>query len=76
MISNSMKWAGGGTQRIEPSEYLMRAMWDAAQLGGYATGIPVRPIAKVAGGVKDAVAGKTEYPIRRSLGYSPSVVGE
>ncbi len=51
-------------------------MGDAAQLGGYAMGIPVRPIAKVAGGLKDAVVGETEYPIRRNLGYSSSVVGE
>ena len=76
MVSNSVKWAGGGTQRIDPSEYLMRAIWDAAQLGGYATGIPVRPVAKVAGGIKDAVTGETKYPVRRSLGYSPSIVGE
>ena len=46
------------------------------QLGGYATGILVRPLAKVTDGIKDAVTGETEYPIRRSLGYSPSVVGE
>ena len=37
---------------------------------------PCGPIAKVAGGIKDAVTGKTEYPVRRSLGYSPSIVGE
>jgi hypothetical protein len=41
MVSNSAKWAKGGTERIDPSEYLMRARWDAAQLGGYATGIPI-----------------------------------
>ncbi len=76
MLTNAKKWATGGTERISPDEYLMRALWDAAQVGGYATGIPVRPIAKVAGGIKDAVTGETKYPIRRSLGYSPYIVGE
>ncbi len=76
MVGNSVKWAQGGTLRIDPSEYLMRAMWDAAQLGGYATGIPVRPIGKVAGGIKDAVTRETEYPVRRSLGYSAFIIGE
>jgi len=76
MLTNAKKWATGGTERISPDEYLMRALWDAAQFGGYVTGIPVRPIAKVTGGIKDAVTGKTKYPIRRSFGYSPYIVGE
>jgi hypothetical protein len=76
MAGNSVKCVGGGTQRIDPSEYLMREMWDATQLGGYAAGIQVRPLDKVAGGLKDAVTDGTEYQVRRSFGYSPSIVGE
>ena len=75
-VDKCEKMGDRGHVRLSPDEYLMRALWDAAQVGGYATGIPVRPIAKVAGGVTDAVAGETKYPIRRSLGYSPYIVGE
>ena len=30
LVCNTEKWAGGGTQRMDLSEYLMWAMWDAA----------------------------------------------
>ena len=59
------KTAVGSWQRIAPMEGLI-------QLAGNADS----GIAKVAGGVKDAVTGETEYQVRRSLGYSPYIVGE
>ena len=33
IVGNTVKWTGGGTERIDPSEYLMKSIWDAAQLG-------------------------------------------
>jgi len=44
---------------------------------GYATGLPANTVRKtVAENWRDVIEGQTEYPLRRSLGYSRAAMGE
>ena len=75
-VSDFFKFLQGGTERISPDEYLEQSLLGMVHTFGYFAGIPTKPIQRTFEGVYDAATGQTEYPIRRSIGYSKYVVGE
>ena len=45
---------GGKGLRDDDTDLLMRALWDVSQLGGYLSGMPVRPAGRLLTGLEDA----------------------
>ncbi|RLB91776.1 MAG: hypothetical protein DRH10_01030, partial [Deltaproteobacteria bacterium] len=62
--------------REDDTDLLMKALLDTTEFMGYLSGYPVRPVGRIVTGVKDSATGETEYPVRRSIGYSKYAVGE
>ena len=55
---------------------VMDILGEAGEAGGMFLGIPTGPAMRSIGGVSAAVRGETPYPLRRTLGYSPTMMGE
>ena len=54
----------------------LKAAEDAVSGASKLVGIPWDPVVRSILGMRDAVAGETEHPVRRALGYSRSALGD
>jgi len=76
LVGDAKKWAEGGTDMLSQEEYLGRTAMDIVHLLGYGTGAPTKPVERIVTGIKDAISGDTDHPVRRSIGYSKYAVNE